>query len=110
MKTYHLLNDFGVYKQTLKANFNDNDRGKEHDEFVTLIAKRTQSYTIPELELLFSWLWTSHDDCVDQNSDDYSALEVYQSQQKIKRGQEALDRLHDIKKQQEVNNVPVETI
>lgn len=96
--TFHLLKDFGVYKATLAKNFADNDRGPEHDEFRRLIARRTQRYTISELDVLFGFLWTSSDECTASNGfDDYSSLEVWTAAEKIKRGEAVLDRLEALK-------------
>ena len=89
-KTYHLLNDLGVYKSLLKKNFHDNDRGPEDDATLALLEKRTQTYTVAELDLLLAWLWTSADDCIDGNPDEENPLQVYTSRQKIKNGKRVL--------------------
>lgn len=97
VKTYHLLKDFGVYKATIVRNFHDNDRGREYDHVRGLLARRTQRYTVAELEELFGWLWTSHDECVVGNTDDFSPVEVYTSAQKISRGEAAIAELEALK-------------
>lgn len=97
-KTYHLLKDFGVYKATLVKNFEDNDRGREYDHVRELLARRTQRYTLAELEELFGFLWTSSDECVASNGfDDYTALEVHTAAKKIERGEAVLDALNALK-------------
>jgi len=96
--TYHLLDDFGVYKATIKRNFHDNDRGPEHDETRRLLARRTQRYTLPELEVLFGWLWTSHDECVVEHDDECSQIEAYTAAQKIARGEAAIAHLEALKR------------
>lgn len=91
--TFHLLKDFGVYKSLLVKNFSDNDRGPEHDEARHLLTRRTQRYTPSELEVLFDYLWTAHDDCVSENPEDYTALEVYNARRKIENGEAAKNLL-----------------
>lgn len=95
--TVHLLDDLGVYKATLKRNFADNDRGAEFDRDRELLARRTQRYTLEEAEVLLGWCSTAHDDCVDENPEDYSPIEVYTARQKLLRRDEAVARLEALK-------------
>ena len=96
-RTVHLLDDLGVYKATLKRNFADNDRGAEFDRDRELLARRTQRYTLEEAEVLLGWCSTSHDDCVDENPEDYSPIEVYTARQKLLRRDDAVARLEALK-------------
>ena len=81
--TYHLLNDLGVYKKTLRKNFEDNDRSDEFNGVRELLDRRTQRYTVAELRELIAWCASAHDECVDACPEDYSPVEVYVSRAKI---------------------------
>lgn len=83
---YHLLNDFGIYKSAIRRNFEDNDRGPEHDDVRKLLTERRQDYTADECRKLFGFLWTAHDDCVSDNADEYSRLKVRTARAKILNG------------------------
>jgi hypothetical protein len=96
MRKYHLFRNFGVYKSTIRRNFEDNDRGPEYDPVKELLAKRTQSYTLPEIRLLFGFLWTAHDECVLANSDDYGSLQVWNARQKVQFGEETVRKLESL--------------
>lgn len=100
MKKLHILNDLGISKNSIKKKILEHmdymgnsdeadDRGLTLAN--TLIHKRTQMYTTNECECLLSWYFTSHDECVIDNKEDYSPLEVYQSKQKMYRYDSAME-------------------
>jgi hypothetical protein len=101
--THHLLLDLHVRKASLKRNFDsiytttDEARQVELEPVRALLAAPGQLYSLDEITQLFDWLWTSHDDCVIENPDDYTPLEVYTATQKIERGEAALARLESLK-------------
>jgi len=81
---YHLLNFFGIRKETIKKNFNNS---AVQDEEVGYLLKRPgQMYTLAEIKKLSGYLWTAHDECVVCNKDDYSPLQVKTAEAKINRG------------------------
>lgn len=94
---YHLLGDFGIYKATIKNNFYDNDRGPEYNHVEELLKRRTQLYTFSELEDLFGFLWTAHDECVVTNSEDFSRIAVITAEKKIKKGEQAVAKLNSLR-------------
>ena len=87
---YHLSVDLGLNKQALKRSFEENygeyssdeikERGLDLVKF--LLNKPTQRYTANEVQLLVEAYWTAHDECVLDNEDDYSNIEVYHAQKK----------------------------
>ncbi len=82
-KTYHLLKDLGIYKRTVQSVFDSNDRGTEHNTVRDLLARKTQQYTLDELSLLAMFFHSSHDDCVEENPEEYTPLEVYVARKKV---------------------------
>jgi hypothetical protein len=91
--TYHLLHDVGMYKSTVKRNYEDNDREADVADVKELLERRTQRYTIAELKRLSLFFWTAHDDCVDANPEDFAAIHVYSARRKIKDGEAACARV-----------------
>lgn len=88
---YHLKNDLGLHKQVLKSIFKDNysticedekaERGLDIVE--ALLNRRGQGYTADEvLELINTTYYTAHDECVLENEEDYSNIEVHTSSKK----------------------------
>jgi len=96
-RSYHLLNDFGIYKDRIRSCIPENDDDPDNEKGLRLLAERRQLYTVEELELLFGWLWTSHDECVVENSYDYHPIQVHTANKKIESGEEAWDKLKRIK-------------
>lgn len=92
-RRYHLWQDFGVRKSAIKRNFYDNDRDSEFAEVESLLKLRTQSYTLPEIRKLFAFLWTAHDDCVLENTDEFSPLQVFAAKRKVEVGIAAVKKL-----------------
>ena len=56
----------------------------------TLLHQHGDTYTLPEAEQLIGWYITSHDECVLDNEDDFSGIEVYQAEQKHQRYDNAM--------------------
>ena len=94
---YHLLRDFGVRKSTLVRNFMDNDRGDDCDPVMRLLVERRQTYTLAEIEKLFGFLMTAHHECILENPDDYTPLEVHTAKQVEARYDAAMTTLARLK-------------
>ena len=88
-KTFHLLGDFGLRKATVKRNFEDNDRGPELDNVRQLLARPTQQYTLEEVRILSGFFCSAHDECVEENQDDFTPLEIWTAKRKIQRADKA---------------------
>ena len=91
---YHLKNDLGLHKQVLKSIFQDQygdiyqDEKEERglDLVEALLNRRGQSYTADEvLGLLYVAYYTSHDECVLENREDYSQVELHTSFKKMQK-------------------------
>ena len=95
-KMYHLTKDFGLYKKTIQANFDDNDRGPEHDDVRKLLARRGNFYTANELHTLSMFFLTSHDECVLDFPEEYSPLEVAAKKRKVAKVEWAINHLEKI--------------
>lgn len=88
---YHLKNDLGLHKQVLKNIFKEQygeiceaekaERGLNIVE--ALLARRGQEYrAIEVLKIINTAYFTSHDECVLENEEDYSNVEVATSKKK----------------------------
>ncbi len=97
-KRYHLLRDLGVYKASIRNNYESGDLQYEYPQVRQLLDRRTQSYTLTELDELSCWLWTSHDDCVLENSDDYLPIQYYTAKAKVDFGQSVIRKLAELRK------------
>lgn len=87
-RKYHLQKDFAVYKTLLKINFGRGIREREkQNEVRTLLNRRTQSYTLNELDSLFVYLWTDHDERVVRSPHSYLPIQVYTANKLIRFGQ-----------------------
>jgi hypothetical protein len=98
MKKFHILNDLGINKNSINKKIKEELNEMSIDEAIErgltkaneLISIRTQMYSSDECECLMAWYFTSHDECVIDNQEEYNALEVYQSKQKMHRYERAL--------------------
>tara|TARA_R110000796_G_scaffold93109_3_gene197531 strand:- start:1213 stop:1554 length:342 start_codon:yes stop_codon:yes gene_type:complete len=87
------LKDLGFSKQaTKRAYIQDGEHlpQKEQDDrgftdVMKLVNRRGSNYTAAECKMLIDYTWTSHDECVECNPDDHSALIVWQNAEKSKR-------------------------
>jgi hypothetical protein len=100
MKKFHILNDLGFSKNSIKKQIAEHmhymGNSPEADErgltkANDLISIRTQMSTGDEFECMVAWYFTSHDECVLDNQEDYSPVEVYQSKQKMYRYESAIN-------------------
>lgn len=97
---YHLLDDLGIYKSSLKRSFYNNygDRlfsGGEPEAFKArdLLERRGQLYTLEEVEHLSGYLSSAHDNCVSDNPDDYSHVEVWAAERNIRNAEYVFEAL-----------------
>jgi len=60
---------------------------------IELLKRRGKEYTITEIEQIAGFMVSGHDECVDANPDDYSAVEVYQCRRNLKRYEKVYDKL-----------------
>ena len=88
---YHLKNDLGLHKQVLKNIFKEAYSEVPQDEMTergldkveALLNRRGQGYTADEvLEIINTAYFTAHDECVLENEEDFSNVEVATSQKK----------------------------
>jgi len=98
MKKFHILNDLGISKISVKKKIKEELSEMSIDEAIErgldraneLIDIHTWLYTADECECLIAWYFTSHDECVVDNEEEYNALQVYQSKEKMYRYERAL--------------------
>ena len=69
---------------------NEDERMEDVMDSLSLLNQRADKYTPEEARKLISWYITIHDECVSDNSDDFSGVEVYNAKQKIKRFDNAM--------------------
>jgi hypothetical protein len=70
---------------------------RELDMPFELINRRTQVYPVSEAEILIEYYLTSHDECVLENSEDFSSIEIYTAQAKENRFERARQIISEIK-------------
>jgi hypothetical protein len=98
MKKFHILNDLGINKNSIKNRIKEELDQMSIDEAIErgltkaneLISIRTQMYSSDECECLLAWYFTSNDECVVDNQEEYNSLQVYQSKEKMYRYERAL--------------------
>jgi hypothetical protein len=92
-RTYHLKNDLGLNKSTIKRLHEEAGRydyasateyPEQYKEAGELLNRRTQRYTKKEILKFIDYYITSHDDCVMDNLGlgEFSGIKEYQSQMK----------------------------
>ena len=105
MRKFHILKDLGFSKNSIKKKIAEHmdymGNSPEADErgltkANSLISSRTQMYTEDEFECMVAWYFTSHDECVLDNQEDYSPVEVYQSKQKMYRYESAMEIINNL--------------
>lgn len=104
-KMVHLLDDLGIHKQSIKRNLKDLNNWISKEEFTERgldlpfewINRRTQVYPVSEAEILIAYYLTSHDECVLDNPDDFSPIQVYTAQSKENRHDKAVEIISRIK-------------
>jgi len=97
------LKDFGMNKTTLLKNFKA-DEYIETDILETereLLQRKTQWYTLEEMQTLIGLMTTSHDFCVYDNQSniawEHTTLQIYQATKKFERKDKAIRMLKTIK-------------
>lgn len=104
MKKLHILDDLGISKISIKKKIKEELKQMSMDEAIEsglsianeLIDKHTWLYSIDECECLIAWYITSHDECVIDNQDEYNALQVYQSKEKMYRYESAIKKIKSL--------------
>ena len=100
-----LKKDLNIYKSSIRHAIDrfveevgtEDERMEEVMDALTLLHKRGDKYTISEAELLIEWYINSHDECVWDNPDDFSALQVYAANKKIEKYNKAKSILETLK-------------
>ena len=101
--TYHLAHDFGISKATLKRKFTvwyGDRRDEDSDRARSLLARHTQRYTLEEVELLAGYYLSAHDECVLDNSEEHTPLEVYNAEQAQAKFDAAWKRIRAARKEE----------
>lgn len=103
---FHLVNDFGISKETIERNF-DADLGERDADWSTrvraLLDKPTELYTLDEMADLIKAMSNAHDDRVVGNPDDYTdsqgrpSIEIWQSGQTLERQAGLEERLRSFR-------------
>jgi hypothetical protein len=104
VKMVHLSNDLGINKQVIKRNLKDLNDWMSPSEFTERgldlpfewINRRTQVYSVEEASILIEEYLTSHDECVMENPEDFSSIEVYTATAKENRLNKAIEILSKI--------------
>ncbi len=99
---FHLVNDFGISKETIGRNF-DAAYGERNDAWSSrvraLLNKPTELYTLDEMEDLIQVLSSTLDDLVVENPDDFTdlngrpSIEIWKSEKILERQAELEERL-----------------
>jgi len=86
-------------KQGLKRKLDSNWYFTDHyQRGLALLKRRGLYYSLADLEDLACFMSTSHDDCVVENPEDFSPVEVYQSKRNLRAMNRALDKIAELKK------------
>lgn len=103
---FHLVNDFGISKETIERNF-DADPGERDADWSTrvraLLDKPTELYTLDEMADLIKAMSNAHDDRVVGNPDDFTdsqgrpSIEIWQSGQTLERQAGLEERLRSFR-------------
>ena len=94
---YHLLHDFGIRKEAIKRHFDENDRGPELDHVRDLLKRKGNFYTLEEMLDLSGFFCSAHHECVADNPEDYSPLEVASANRTLGKALQAQAILDEIK-------------
>lgn len=112
-RRYHLLNDLGLYKQTLLAHMQarfwggpGEADGEDARRIWTLLHERRQWYTLAEMELLSGVVMTAHDDCILDWPEGHPAVQIWTARRNSRehdRVQALLERLREQEQALEAN-------
>jgi hypothetical protein len=104
METISLKKDLNINKSAIRKNIDTyveyngytEERFEEAMDVMTLLHQRGDNYTKQEAQLIMGWYLTPHDDCVWDNEEDFSAVEVYQVNKKYERMNKAMEIIESI--------------
>ena len=91
--TFHLHDVFGVSKALIKRNYSETSAADDSPNVKVLLARRTQNYTLAETRELLGFMVQSHHECVIENPEDYTALELHTAVAIVARYDEAVNVL-----------------
>jgi len=99
--SYHLKNDLGFDKSSIKkavktatSDFDkDEIKNREMEVVCELLDRPTQTYTAEEAAELIEAFWTSHNQCVFDNPDDFTGMEYFVVERKWNKINSAIERL-----------------
>ena len=94
---YDLESVLRVSKQSLKNKIDNNWFDEHRDRGFAMLARRGRLYNLDDLEYLAGFIASSHDECVVENSYDYTPVELYQSERNMKLMDKAFDRVANLK-------------
>lgn len=104
----HLKKDFGIYKSLLKKNIQDAinmiadseliDQNPELNKANQLINRKGAYYTIYEIKILMRFYINAQDECVWGNEQEFNPLQVYTSNQKMKKFEEVMNLIKKVEK------------
>ena len=106
MKTNFIsLHEIGMTKAMIRKQIDrfvdevsvNDERMEQVMDALTLLNQHEDKYTATEAETLLSWYITSHDECVDENQEGFTGLEVYRVKKKIERYDKAMDTIECIR-------------
>jgi hypothetical protein len=99
-----LKKDLNINKSAIRNNVDrfveenglEDERMELAMDALTLLHQRGDSYTPDEALMLISWYITAHDECVWDNEDDFSALQIYAANKKIKKYEAAINFINGL--------------
>ena len=94
---YDLENVLRISKQSLKNKIANNFYDEHRDRGLSILARRGRLYSLDDLEYLAGFIASSHDQCVCDNSDEFTPVEVYQSRRNDHLMDKAFDRVANLK-------------
>tara|TARA_R110001599_G_scaffold299537_3_gene504553 strand:+ start:6751 stop:7077 length:327 start_codon:yes stop_codon:yes gene_type:complete len=103
--TISLKKDLGISKNAIRIQIDrfaaevgtQDERWESAMDAMTILKDRGDICNLDEAELLISWYVSSHDECVWENEEDYSALEAFQAIKKIERQENAMKILETLR-------------
>ena len=98
---FSLKKDIGISKMSIRKAIDefaecadrDDERWEQALDAMTLLHIRGDQYTKEEVSDLISWYVTPHDECVEENPEDFSNVEVYTVEKKMQRLDKAMQIL-----------------
>ena len=99
-----LKKDLNINKSAIRNNIDkfveeygiEDERMELAMDAMTLLHQRGDSYTSDDALMLISWYITSHDECVWDNEDDFSPLQVYSANKKIEKYNKAISFINSL--------------